>query len=179
MTLISSGKITFVVQGTFYVSSHPDATFSTVLGSCISVCLHDPVARIGGMNHFLLATGQGEDSGHIRFGVNAMEQLINEMLREGASRPRLQAKLFGGGRMSNNFADVGKGNSDFAEEFMLNEGIFVVSKSFGGNSARRLVFTPATGQAKMLFVPVDLLRPAEMLPPRPGGCHRSGSLDLF
>lgn len=179
MTLISTGKVTFVVQGTFYVSGHPDATFSTVLGSCISVCLHDPVARIGGMNHFLLPTGQGEDSGHIRFGCNAMEQLINEMLKEGASRPRLQAKLFGGGRMLNNFADIGKGNSDFAEEFMLNEGIPVVSKSFGGNSARRLVFTPATGQAKMLFVPVDLLRSAEMPHSRPKGRFQTGTLDLF
>lgn len=179
MTLVSDGTTTFVVQGTFYVSSHPDATLSTVLGSCISVCLHDPVARIGGMNHFLLAIGKGEDSGDIRFGVNAMEKLINEMLKEGASRPRLQAKLFGGGRMSTNLVDIGKGNSDFAEEFMLNEEIPVLSKSFGGSSARRVVFTPATGQVKMLFVPVDLLAPAEMPPRRPRGRRETGSLDLF
>lgn len=179
MTVVTDGKLTFVIQGTFYVSSHPDATLSTVLGSCISVCLHDPVARIGGMNHFLLATGRGEDSGHIRFGVNAMEKLINEMLKEGAGRSRLQAKLFGGGRMSANLSDIGKGNSDFAEGFLQNEGITVLSKSIGGNSARRLVFTPATGHAKMLFVPIDSLEPAEIPSRRPAMPVQAGTVDLF
>ncbi|MBC7477340.1 MAG: chemotaxis protein CheD [Pseudorhodobacter sp.] len=179
MTVVTDGKLTFVIQGTFYVSSHPDATLSTVLGSCISVCLHDPVARIGGMNHFLLATGRGEDSGHIRFGVNAMEKLINEMLKEGASRSRLQAKLFGGGRMSANLSDIGKGNSDFAEGFLQNEGITVLSKSIGGNSARRLVFTPATGHAKMLFVPIGSLEPAEIPSRRPAMPVQAGTVDLF
>ena len=179
MTLISNGEVTFVVQGTFYVSRHPDVILSTVLGSCISVCLHDPVARLGGMNHFLLATGHGADAGHIRFGVNAMEKLINEMLKEGASRGRLQAKLFGGGRMSNNLADIGKGNSDFAEEFLQNEGIPILSKSFGGTSARRLMFIPATGQAKMLFVPVGMLEPAEMPPRRSNAPLQAGTVVLF
>ena len=73
MTVVNDGKLTFVVQGTYYVSRHADAMLSTVLGSCISVCLTDGDARIGGMNHFLLPQGRGDDSGHIRFGVNAME----------------------------------------------------------------------------------------------------------
>ena len=179
MTVVTDGRVTFVIQGTFYVSSHPDATLSTVLGSCISVCLHDPVARLGGMNHFLLAAGRGEDSGHIRYGVNAMEKLINEMLKAGASRNRLQAKLFGGGRMSANLADIGKGNSDFAEDFLQDEGIMVLSKSIGGNSARRLVFTPATGHAKMLFVPIDSLAPTEVPSRRPAMPVQAGTVDLF
>ena len=179
MTLVSHGKVTFVIQGTFFVSSHPEATLSTVLGSCISVCLHDPVARIGGMNHFLLATGQGEDSGHIRYGVNAMERLINEMLKAGASRTQLQAKLFGGARMSTNLADIGKGNADFAEAFLRDEGVPVLSRSLGGISARRLVFTPATGHAKVLFVKIDSLEPTEVPLRRPGVPVQVGTVDLF
>lgn len=179
MTFVTEGKVTFVIQGTFFVSSHPEATLSTVLGSCISVCLYDPTARMGGMNHFLLATGRGEDSGHIRYGVNAMERLINEMLKAGASRSRLQAKLFGGARMSVNLADIGKSNADFAEEFLRDEGIAVLSKSTGGNSARRLVFTPATGHAKVLFVPIDSLEPAEVPLRPPPASVQHGTVDLF
>ena len=179
MTPITEGKLTAVIQGTFFVSSHPDATMSTVLGSCISVCLHDPVLRLGGMNHFLLAAGRGEDSGHIRFGVNAMEKLINEMLKAGASRSRLQAKLFGGARMSANLADIGSANASFAESFLRDEAIPVLSKSLGGNSARRLVFTPSTGHAKMLFVPIDSLEPTEVPQRRPPARVEAGTVDLF
>ena len=179
MTFVADGKLTFVIQGTLFVSGHPEATLSTVLGSCISVCLHDPVTHLGGMNHFLLATGRGEDSGHIRFGVNAMEKLINEMLKVGASRSRLQAKLFGGARMSANLADIGKGNADFAEAFLRDEGIPVLSKSIGGNSARRLVLVPATGHAKVLFVPIDSLEPTEVPLRRPAAPVQAGTVDLF
>ncbi len=179
MTLITEGKVTFVIQGTFFVSGHAAARFSTVLGSCISVCLHDPVTGLGGMNHFLLAAGRGEDSGHIRFGVNAMEKLINEMLKAGASRARLQAKLFGGARMSANLADIGSANAVFAESFLQDEGIPVLSKSVGGNSARRLVFTPSTCHAKMLFVPIDAVDPAEVPQRRPVGPTQESTIDLF
>lgn len=179
MTLITDGKITFVIQGTYFVSNHPEATFSTVLGSCISVCLFDPALRLGGMNHFLLASGRGEDSGHIRFGVIAMEKLINELLKAGASRNRLQAKLFGGARMSANLVDIGAANATFAATFLQVEGIPVLSKSVGGTSARRLVFTPSTGNARMLFVPIDTLDPAELPQRRPNARDQTGSVDLF
>jgi len=180
MTVVTEGKVTFVIQGTYFVSSHPEAALSTVLGSCISVCLFDPVVKLGGMNHFLLAAGRGEDSGHIRFGVNAMEKLINEMLKNGASRSRLQAKLFGGARMSANLADIGSANAAFAESFLQDEGIPVLSKSVGGNSARRLVFTPSTGHAKMLFVPIDTIDPAEAPQRRPAPAPvQAGTVDLF
>ena len=66
MTVITEGKLVYVVQGTYYVSSHAETSLSTVLGSCISVCLFDTVGAIGGMNHFLLPAGRGTDSGHIR-----------------------------------------------------------------------------------------------------------------
>ena len=179
MTVVTEGKVTFVIQGTYFVSSHPEATMSTVLGSCISVCLHDPALRLGGMNHFLLPAGRGDDSGHIRFGVTAMEKLINEILKAGSNRSRLQAKLFGGARMSANLADIGSANASFAESYLRDEGILVLSKSVGGNSARRLVFTPSTGHAKMLFVPIDSLEPAEVPQRRATAQAHAGTVDLF
>jgi len=169
MSLVSHDKLTFVVQGTYYVSRHPDAVLSTVLGSCISVCLTDPDAGIGGMNHFLLPYGHGSDSGHIRFGVNAMEKLMDELLQNGARRSQLQAKLFGGAKMSANLVDIGRANADFAHEFLACEAIPVVSESIGGTSARRVVFRPATGQAKMLFVANDQVDQQERALSQSGG----------
>ena len=167
MTVVTEGKLVYVVQGTFYVSKHPEAKFSTVLGSCISVCLFDPVAGIGGMNHFLLPAGRGSDSGHIRFGVNAMEHLINELLKSGALKSRLQAKLFGGARMSTTLSDIGRQNAAFAHTFLQNEGIKVTSESIGGTLARRVIFSPATGAVKQLFVQSDEVELNEVPLPKP------------
>lgn len=167
MTVVNEGKLIYVVQGTYYVSRHPEAKFSTVLGSCISVCLFDPVAAVGGMNHFLLPAGKGSDSGHIRFGVNAMEHLINELLKTGALKSRMQAKLFGGARMSTTLSDIGRQNATFAHTFLANEGIPVTSESVGGTLARRVIFTPSTGAAKQLFVQADEVELNEVPAPRP------------
>lgn len=177
MTIVTEGKLVYVVQGTYYVSSHPDVTMSTVLGSCISVCLFDPIGAIGGMNHFLLPAGRGTDSGHIRFGVNAMEKLINELLKAGASKSRLQAKLFGGARMSATLSDIGRQNATFAHSFLANEGISITSESVGGNLARRVVFRPTNGHAKLLFVQNDEVELNEVPPPRPQ--PSAGSVVMF
>lgn len=152
MTVITEGKLIYVVQGTYHVTALPEATLSTVLGSCISACLFDPVAAIGGMNHFLLPNGSGTEAGHIRFGVNAMEKLINELLQSGATKQRLQAKLFGGACMSVTLNDIGQQNIAFAHSFLADEGINIASESLGGVLARRVIFRPVTGQVKMLFV---------------------------
>lgn len=177
MTVITEGKLVYVVQGTYYVSANPGATLSTVLGSCISVCLLDPIAAIGGMNHFLLPHGKGADSGHIRFGVNAMEKLINELLKSGASRSNLEAKIFGGARMSATLGDIGKQNETFAKSFLANEGIPISSESVGGTLARRVILRPATGQVKLLFVQNDEVVPNEVPPTLPS--PRSGSIVMF
>jgi chemotaxis protein CheD len=135
-----------VVQGDHCVSADPDASMSTILGSCVAACLYDPVRKVGGMNHFLLADGDGEEA--MRYGAYAMEVLINDLLKMGASRDRLEAKLFGGARMMERLSDIGAGNAEFARRFLAAEGIPVVSESLGGRRARRVEFWPVGGRAR-------------------------------
>lgn len=145
-------NIITVVQGDYAVSADPDVVLSTVLGSCVAVCLFDPRARIGGMNHFLLAHAGTTQSEDLKYGVNAMELLINRLLRAGADRRILQAKLFGGARMTDHARDIGESNSLFALDFLGREGIACLSQSLGGDKARRVQFTPATGAARQLQI---------------------------
>jgi chemotaxis protein CheD len=99
-----------VIQGEQAVSDDADTTLQTVLGSCVAACLHDPVRRIGGMNHFLLPDdGTGTD---MRYASAAMERLVNELLKNGADRGRLQAKLFGGASIMSNLPDIGRSNGN-------------------------------------------------------------------
>jgi len=153
-----------VIQGEFHVSGDPDVMLTTVLGSCVAACLHDPVARVGGMNHFLLAdnAGQRGDEEAVRYGAYAMEMLINGLLKLGASRGRLQAKLFGGARMFNGLSDVGAANARFARQFLIDEGITLIGDSLGGTVARRVEFWPTTGRARQ-----RLNGAAEPPPPAP------------
>jgi len=126
---------------------------STVLGSCVAACLRDPIARVGGMNHFLLpgepaapADGGARD---MRFGVTAMELLINALLKAGALRSRLEAKVFGGAAvLGRKGADsVGGRNAAFALRFLACECIPVAAHDLGGDAARRAYYEPATGRA--------------------------------
>lgn len=148
----ASAKIMTVVQGDYAVSSDPDVIMSTVLGSCIAVCLFDAEAGVGGMNHFLLAEAGQDQSDDLKYGVNAMELLINKVLRAGGDRSRLKAKLFGGARMLGNSRDIGNTNAKFAISFLEREGIPCVSHSVGGEKARRVQFTPHTGAARQLQI---------------------------
>ena len=168
-----------VVQGEFRVSDHPDELLGTVLGSCVAVCLHDPVRAIGGMNHFLLPFGQEEGANRpVRYGLFAMEMLINDLLKAGAKKPRLEAKLFGGARISADLRDIGQANSVFAREYLATEGIQCLGESLGGQNARRVVFRPATGQARMLIVPLTNVAPADLVPVAPKA-PRDNGIELF
>ncbi|MDO6590186.1 chemotaxis protein CheD [Loktanella sp. D2R18] len=154
-----------VIQGDFAVSADPNIVLSTVLGSCVAVCLYDATASVGGMNHFLLASSSDARSKDLRYGVNAMELLINRVLRAGGDRGSLQAKIFGGAKMTTHAGDIGRNNADFALEFLTREGISCVSQSLGGDQARRVQFTPTTGAARQLQIagPEPALKP--MRPP--------------
>ncbi|MDG4649236.1 chemotaxis protein CheD [Roseibacterium sp. SDUM158017] len=165
-----------VIQGEQAVSDAADATMQTVLGSCVSACLHDPVRGIGGMNHFLLPDSGGATD--IRYASAAMEQLVNALLKRGAARERLQAKLFGGARIMPNLPDIGRRNGEAALAFLSNEGIACKSHSLGGAQARRIRFWPATGRAQQLLIDrQDAVQNAEIARERPR-CA-SGSIELF
>lgn len=136
-----------VHAGDCFVTSKPDEVAATVLGSCISACIRDPIAQVGGMNHFLLPNSTSNDSSSARFGAFAMEFLINEILKRGGRRERLEAKLFGGGNVIKSSALIGSRNAEFAAEYMQMEGIPVVSQDVGGQYPRKVRYLPVTGKA--------------------------------
>jgi chemotaxis protein CheD len=115
--------------------------------------LRDPIRGVGGMNHFLLPGGQNEaDPLSMRYGVNAMELLINGLLQRGARRERLEAKLFGGARVLNHSTDIGESNGRFAQAFLKSEGVAHVGGSLGGAQARRVEFWPVSGRARQVLL---------------------------
>lgn len=146
------GVVTTVHQGDCHVSGDPDATLSTVLGSCISACVRDKVAMVGGMNHFLLAeqSGSAKDryGASARYGAYAMEQLINTVLSRGTGRKgNLEIKVFGGGNINAALNDVGAKNIEFVKQFLADEGYVLSGQDLGGTYARRVLFKPHSGRA--------------------------------
>ena len=147
-----------VIQGKFGVSDDPEVVFATLLGSCVAACIRDPVAGVGGMNHFLLP-GEEEEPyslGANSYGVHLMELLINGLMRSGANRSRLEAKIFGGARMLSGLSDIGKKNVEFVHRFLEHEGIQLVGGNVGGNQGRRVQYWPHTGRARQGLVASDL-----------------------
>jgi chemotaxis protein CheD len=135
-----------LIQGEHRVVNDADTVLSTILGSCVAACLRDPLAGVGGMNHFLLP-GRSDSNEGVQYGAYAMEVLINALLKRGARRDRLEAKLFGGARMVQGLTDIGSQNAQFARTFLEHEGIAYLGGSLGGSSARRLLYWPVSGVA--------------------------------
>jgi chemotaxis protein CheD len=135
-----------VLPGEYYVSQD-DLMVVTVLGSCIAACIWDPKIRVGGMNHFMLPEGGGDTSG--RYGSYAMELLINEMIKLGARRETMQAKVFGGGQVMHSFTtmNVGERNTQFVLEYLQTERIAIISKDVLDIHPRKVCYFPATGKA--------------------------------
>jgi len=146
-----SGR-TYISQGDFAIDGGPDAVIATLLGSCISACIWDPGRGIGGMNHVLFVDDTRSADAAFGFGVNAMELLINGLLRLGADRRTLRAKVFGGARMIDGLSDAGLRNAAFVRDFLETEGIVEVGNDIGGTSARRVEFWPGTGRARLKYV---------------------------
>ena len=143
-----------LLPGEYFVSAD-DIVLSTVLGSCVAACMWDRTARVGGMNHFMLPgeAGRPSEADPIglsgRYGVFAMEQLINELIKRGARKGNLEAKLFGGGAVLKNFTaiNVGERNAEFVLDFLRTEGIRVASQDLLDVHPRRVAFFPASGRA--------------------------------
>lgn len=167
-----------VHQGEHVVCDKPTTVLATVLGSCVAACMHDPVSRVGGMNHFLLPEGVDAASPAANsYGVHLMELLLNGLLKAGARRDRIQVKLFGGARMIRGLSDIGAKNADFAVRFLEHEGLPVVGMSLRGQRARRLNFWPASGRTRQLLLSASGLAP-EMVRPPPLP-QAIGEVDLF
>ena len=137
-----------VLPGEYFVSCD-DLVIMTVLGSCIAACIWDVKSRVGGMNHFMLPDGDTGIDGSGRYGSYAMELLINEMIKMGARRETMQAKIFGGGAVMAGFTtmNVGERNTKFVLEYLSTERIPVVSQDVLDIHPRKVCFFPATGKA--------------------------------
>jgi len=148
-TGMSTAKI---LPGEFYVTSNNEV-ITTILGSCISACIRDPKAGIGGMNHFMLPISNSANKVQLadaaRYGNFAMEQMINDILRNGGSRNNLELKVFGGGRVMRGVTDVGKKNILFIEEYIELEGLRLLAEDVGGNYPRKIMYHPKSGKVKM------------------------------
>lgn len=168
-----------VIQGEFKVSADPEVVLSTVLGSCISVCLFDAKARIGGMNHYLLADADKAGGSSLKYGAHAMELLVNGLLRAGAGRGNLQAKIFGGSLMSGRFDYIGPRNAEFAVNYLTDENFPIIAEDTGGASARRVNFHPATGQARVIQTQSQVDNAPPKPPTKPAVEKKSNSALLF
>ena len=141
-----------VLQGEVKVSSNPNLEMTTVLGSCVAICLYDETVQLGGMNHYLLSTGGQGGGQEKKYGFYAFECLLNGILKRGGSRMNLKGKVFGGASLGGNFADLGPGNAAFALETLKGEGIECVAQELGGTQARKLRFIPSTGDVQLMRI---------------------------
>jgi len=169
-----------IVQGEHAVVREPGTIIQTVLGSCIAVCLADPVRRQGGMNHFLLGcpgTAKLEAHELQRYGVHAMELLVNALMRCGSSRSDLRAHLYGGATMIAGLGDIGRQNIAIARGYLATEGIKVGHEDVGGNRARRIEFLAFEGRSRCR-VALEPFAP-QTAAPLASVTDNAGELELF
>jgi len=147
-----------VLPNEFYVSGD-DVMITTVLGSCVAACVRDAAAGVGGMNHFMLPEGDAAAPGSatMRYGAYAMEVLINELLKAGASRDRLEAKVFGGGAVLSGMQqmNIGERNAKFVLHYLRLEGVPVLAQDLGEEHARRINYFPRTGKVLLRKMAID------------------------
>ena len=177
-----------ILPGEYYFTNK-DMLIVTVLGSCVSACIRDRVTGLGGMNHFMLPDGGGDNgspvSASARYGTYAMEILINDLLKAGARRENLEAKVFGGGAVLKGFTaiNVGERNAAFVQTFLRNEKIRIVAEDLNDIYPRKVYFFPRTGKVlvkKLMQTQTDTLAKRELdyakrLKVEPVG----GDIDLF
>jgi len=139
-----------VLPGRFYITPRSDEVIVTVLGSCVSACIRDVETGIGGMNHFMLASDAagnwGSDQQSTRYGNFAMEKLINELIKAGCPRERMEVKVFGGGNVTDTRNQIGTQNAEFVLRYLEDEGLSCSAHDLGGPYPRRIQYFPATGR---------------------------------
>ena len=141
-------QVTKILPGDYF-ATREDMVLSTVLGSCVAACIWDDTVPVGGMNHFMLPDGQLEGDGRsARYGLFAMETLVNELVKLGARRGNLRAKVFGGGRVLKQVTSINVGgkNAEFVLRFLELENIPLMGHDLEGVWARKVTFFPLTAR---------------------------------
>ena len=176
-----------VLPGEFFATDR-DVALVTVLGSCVSACLRDRASGIGGMNHFMLPRDRDDTdpaSARARYGVHAMELLINSLVGLGARRANLEAKVFGGGNVLAGVTalNVGHANATFVTDFLREESIPVIAEDLEGTVSRKVIFFPASGRALVRGIERvrnrTILERAALYVERLRELPAGGSLELF
>lgn len=152
-----------VLPGGLYCTMRQEV-ICTGLGSCVTACMWDQAAKVGGMNHFLLPFDQHLQIDHwhpddiastaSRYGCYAMELLINQLIKMGAERQRLRVKLFGGAQMLGFKAMIGQKNIDFIKNYVEQERLIVEASDLGGDEPRKVIFEPMTGKVWLKRIPL-------------------------
>jgi chemotaxis protein CheD len=174
----------FVVQvlpGELHVTTE-DVVITTVLGSCVSACVRDRTRGIGGINHFMLPYAlRGDDAASARYGVYALECLVNRVLGSTGRRADLEAKVFGSGQVISAGSDVGRHNIKLVREFLASEGIAIASADVGHKLARRIRYWPRSGRVQVQRIPMAHAR--EVVATEETAAHSiagaPGSVELF
>ena len=149
-----------ILPGEYYVTRGGE-WIVTVLGSCVSACIRDPKAGVGGMNHFMLPDNNREKWGHTdvdlahRYGSYAMEHMINDILKLGADRTRLEVKIVGGGKILAQMTDIGDRNIAFVREYLQREGFLIAGEDVAGPHPRKGYYDVLTGRGRVKKLPAQ------------------------
>jgi chemotaxis protein CheD len=181
-----NGTAAKVLPGEYLVTAR-DIALVTLLGSCVSACIRDPQRQVGGMNHFMLpeCASEGPVSESSRYGAYAMEKLVNEVLKAGGHKRRLEAKVFGGGALLRGFSarPIGERNADFVREYLRREDIPIVAEDLLDVHPRKVYFFPASGKVlvrSLTHTPADVVRLDRLYRDRLAqGAINQGSVELF
>ena len=173
-----------VLPGDYYVTKSGEV-ITTVLGSCVSTCVRDAYSGLAGLNHFMLPnqTGSYHAGEALRYGCYAVERLLNELVKYGATREALEIKVFGGGKVIAGMSDIGRKNIQFIHEYFETEGLPITAEDTGGSVARRVRYYSDTGKVLIQRLQTqetsqvarsesELQRNLSIAPPR-------GEVDLF
>jgi len=158
---MSQNDLHFLYPSAIFASKTPYRV-STILGSCVAVCLFDPMLKFGGINHFMLPYWNGQGLASPKFGNIAIEKLIEKMLLMGSDKRNLKAKVFGGGEVIETSIKqfvIGERNIKIAFEMLEEFKIPVIAKSIGGKNGRKIEFNTATGEVKHKFIDKNVLNP--------------------
>ncbi|MFA5074278.1 MAG: chemotaxis protein CheD [Nitrospirota bacterium] len=159
---IKSDKQHFLMSGSIFVHGKP-CVVTTVLGSCVSICVWDPLTKIGGMNHYMLPFWNGEGLASPKYGSIAIPKMLEKMIRLGANKKGIQAKIFGGSevlRVTSSAMNIGERNIMLAQDMLQEEKIPVISSDVGGKTGRKIIYDTSTGNVfvKKLANQIDDIR---------------------